>query len=132
MTQHIFSMTKPLILLSLLLISACGVASDAKNISPATLHSQLQNEEMLILDVRTPEEFLAGRVPGAINIPHTELSQQIDKLSHYKNTPIVVYCRSGRRASIANGILVDAGFQQLLHLEGDIIAWEAGNFPLGK
>lgn len=132
MKQLTLIRTKPLILLSLLLISACGAASGSQNISSATLFNQLQNEEMLILDVRTPEEYRAGHVPGAINIPHTELSRQIDKLTNYKNSPVVVYCRSGRRAGVANNILSKAGFQQLLHLEGDIIGWEAGNFPLEK
>jgi len=50
----------------------------------------------LILDVRTQKEFSAGHIPGAVNIPHTELEDRIAELSNRKNQTIVLHCRSGR------------------------------------
>lgn len=81
----------------------------------------------LVIDVRTIEEFAEGHVPGAINIP---LASVPDNLAAFgdKQTPIVMYCRSGRRAAEALEILSNAGFNNLYHLDGDIIGWEeAGN-----
>ena len=53
----------------------------------------------VILDVRTPEEYAAGHVPGAINIPHDQVRARLAEIDSAKDQPIVVYCRSGRRAA---------------------------------
>lgn len=118
--------------LCLLLLSACGDPGEARDISPAALAQQLDNSELLILDVRTPGEYAAGHVPGAENIPHTELGQHLERLDAYRDKPVVLYCKSGRRAAMAEEILGKAGFKQLLHLDGDMDAWQAGGFPQQK
>jgi phage shock protein E len=120
-----------LLLALLLLPAACG-AADTGTITPRELLKMLNDPQVLILDVRTPEEFSAGHVPGAVNIPHTEVTQQLEKLAGRENRPIVVYCKSGRRAAIALDVLAKAGFTRLLHLEGDMDGWRAGGFPLEK
>ncbi|MBT1452506.1 rhodanese-like domain-containing protein [Glaciecola sp. XM2] len=86
-------------------------------------------QETMIIDVRTPEEYADGHVPGAINVP---VATVIDNLSVFgeKNTPIVVYCRSGYRAGKALEVLANAGFGNLHHLEGDITAWKEANKPM--
>lgn len=84
----------------------------------------------LILDVRTPEEFQAGRVPGAINIPHTELAARLDELGPgARDREVVVYCESGRRAAVAEAVLRDAGYARTVHLEGDMAAWRRDQRP---
>lgn len=64
----------------------------------------------LILDVRSAEEFNAGHIHGALNIPHDQLENRLREIKKPKNHPIVVYCRSGRRAGIAEEILRRHGF----------------------
>ena len=54
---------------------------------------------LFVLDVRTPEEYAAGHVPGAVNIPHDQLASRLAEVP--KDTEVVLYCRSGRRAEIA-------------------------------
>ncbi|WP_416306280.1 rhodanese-like domain-containing protein [Neptunicella sp. SCSIO 80796] len=90
------------------------------------------DNERLILDVRSQQEFAQGHVPGAINIPHTDLANQIDKLTPYQDKTIVLYCRSGRRAEIAADTLTKLEFKHLLHLEGDMQGWIANQRAVEK
>ena len=79
----------------------------------------------LLLDVRTPEEFSKGHVPGAINIPYDEVADRLDELEGDKQRAIVVYCESGKRAGRAESTLAAQGYTNLHHLEGDMKAWRA-------
>lgn len=74
-----------------------------------------------LLDVRTPEEFAEGHLPGAINIPVQELTARIAELGR-EDRPIVVYCRSGARSSSARRMLEAAGHQKVIDL-GPKSAW---------
>ncbi|MCF2857940.1 rhodanese-like domain-containing protein [Pseudoalteromonas sp. SMS1] len=91
--------------------------------------NQMSSNAFKIVDVRTPEEFAAGHIKGAINIPYDQIEAQSAKLETLKSDTLVVYCRSGRRASIFEGILQKRGFK-LKHLEGDYLAWKAAQLPL--
>lgn len=83
-----------------------------------------------VLDVRTPEEYASGYVPGAVNIPHDQVAARLAEVP--KDKEVVVYCRSGRRALMAADVLAGNGFKDLAHLEGDIIAWVENSRPLVK
>lgn len=85
-------------------------------------------EGAVILDVRTEAEFGSGHVPGAVNIPHDELASRLSELAS-TDQPVVVYCRSGKRAGVASSVLLDAGYTNVLHLEGDMNAWQANGLP---
>ena len=86
-------------------------------------------EGALILDVRTSAEFSSGHVPGAVNIPHDELASRLSELNSTSNRPLVVYCRSGKRAGVAGAILLQAGYTNVLHLEGDMLDWQSSGLP---
>lgn len=98
----------------------------ATEIAPGELHTQLaaDADAPLVLDVRRPDEFAAGHVPGAVNIPHDQIADRLAELEASKDRPIVAYCGSGRRAAIALAMLHEAGFTRLLHLTGDMPGWE--------
>jgi rhodanese-related sulfurtransferase len=83
----------------------------------------------LILDVRTQAEFSSGHVPGAVNIPHDELAMRLSDLDSETDRPVVVYCRSGKRAGLASTVLLEAGYTNVLHLDGDMNAWKASGLP---
>jgi len=85
---------------------------------------------LFVLDVRTPEEFATGHVPGAVNVPHDQLANRLADVPRDKD--VVVYCRSGRRSQIATDILTMNGFKRVSHLEGDMIAWQEHARPLEK
>ncbi|MFQ6673559.1 MAG: rhodanese-like domain-containing protein [Fidelibacterota bacterium] len=99
------------------------------NITAAELEKRLGNEEELVLlDVRTPEEFSGplGHLEGAILIPVQELEQRVDELKEVKGREIIVYCRSGNRSRVASEILVRHGFMAT-NLLGGMKAWNAMN-----
>ncbi len=80
---------------------------------------QLVRDGALLLDVRTPEEFAADHIDGALNIPLAELESQLDRLD--RERPIVVYCRSGNRSGQARQLLCDRGYS--VHDLGPRTAW---------
>ena len=70
-------------------------------------------EGALLLDVRTPEEFAAGHVDGAVLIPVGELRERLAELGP-KDRAVVLYCRSGRRSALAKSILEEAGHSTVI------------------
>lgn len=88
--------------------------------------------EALLLDVRSPEEFAAGHVPGATNVPHAEVAGRVSELGDDRARPVIVYCESGRRAQRAETALLAAGFTDVRHLEGDIRAWRDAGRPIER
>ena len=113
-----------------LLLSATAWGHDAiPDISPESLYSN--GFEGLILDVRSAEEFAEGHVPGALNVPHSEIASRLATLGSIQK-PVLVYCRSGRRADIALKALADLGFERLYHLDGDMQAWQSDSLPIEK
>lgn len=77
-----------------------------------TDHSKLINA-LRIVDVRTPAEFSAGSVQGAVNIPLATVKEQISKFKKKKH--IVLFCRSGHRSGIAKSILEQNGFHNVIN-----------------
>ena len=117
-------------LLILLLFSGFSHAN-IQQIEPQVLLKLTQNQQApFILDVRSQEEFQQGHIKGAINIPYDQIANNSALLTDYKNKPIVVYCRSGRRASVAEHILLEKGFMQLVDLKGHINLWQQRKYPL--
>ena len=78
------------------------------------------NSNMLILDVRTRDEFKGGSIPKAINIPVAELANKLSTIKKYKNKSILVYCASGMRSKNALLILEGNGFEDVYNLKGGI------------
>lgn len=83
-----------------------------------------KDKNVLVLDVRTAEEFSEEHIKGAINIPVQEIERQLNELKKYKNYEIIVYCRSGNRSRKASEILVKNGFKHVYNLTGGIIEWK--------
>ncbi len=113
---------------------APSTAAPAPLISQTDLLGRLEKQDpgLVVLDVRTPAEFVAGHVPGALNVSHDQLPAKLAEVAAHKDKEVVLYCRSGRRTLIAEEILRGAGFTKLLHLEGDYLAWEAEKRPIEK
>ena len=85
-------------------------------------------EELVILDVRTQEEYDAGHIEGAILIPVLELSDRLDELD--KGSELLVYCRTGNRSSSAVEILENAGFTKIYHMSNGITEWLSEGYPV--
>lgn len=117
--------------LVLLLALGCTAASQGTpDVSQAQMVEWIeQGNAPLVLDVRTPEEFAAGHVPGAENIPHDQLAARLAELGDAQEREVVVYCESGRRAAWALETLEGAGFKELRHLNGDMAGWRHAGLP---
>ena len=74
--------------------------------------------DVVYVDVRSDEEWAAGHVEGAIHIPHTEMAERYGELEQYEGKELVLYCRSGRRAGIAENVLEEAGFENVSNAGG--------------
>lgn len=77
---------------------------------------QALHKGALLLDVRTPAEYKAGHIDGALNIPLGELQKRLKEVGR-KKAPVVVYCRSGNRSATATQILKQAGFQEVYDMK---------------
>lgn len=89
-----------------------------------------EDKNIVVLDVRTPGEYSEGHVPSALNIPYDEIEDEVAKKVKDKKQQIVVYCRSGYRASKAEATLADLGYSNILHLDGDMLGWKSNKKPL--
>lgn len=140
MKHHITS--KPLSAHPRLLIATCffftialcifmnNAFAEQKSIKPEQF-LKMPSSDRLLLDVRTKAEYQDGYIADAINIPVAELSENMSTLDN-KDQQIVVYCRSGRRASNAIEYLSSQGYTNVIHLEGDFGQWEAKKREITK
>jgi len=116
---------------AVLLVAGCGTEPTIGTISAADLAGRIGTDSApVIFDVRTAEEFAGGHVPGAINLPHTEVAARAAEFATYQDREVVVYCRSGKRAAMAEADLQAAGFTRLLDLAGHMQQWTADRYPL--
>jgi rhodanese-related sulfurtransferase len=93
-------------------------------------HQAKHADHLFVLDVRSPEEFREGHVPGALNVPYDQIAARIAEVP--KDKDVVLYCRSGRRAGIAADVLAANGYTRLSHLEGDMPAWISQGRPVAE
>lgn len=93
-------------------------------------HQSRHPGHLFVLDVRTPQEYAEGHVPGAVNVPYDQLASRLAEVPQDKD--VVLYCKSGRRAGIAADVLAANGYTRLSHLEGDMSAWIDKGRPVAK
>ena len=85
------------------------------------------DHEIVLLDVRTQAEYDSGHILNAINISHEQILEDPELLAEYKDSQMVVFCRSGVRAGKVIQLLESIGFEDIIDIDGDMLAWsEAG------
>ncbi len=116
------------------LVAAAAFAEDseptkAPSISAAELNARLESEAApAVIDVRTPEEYAAGHIPGAVNIPFDEVTERIAEIDAPHG--VALYCMVGPRARKGESALLAAGYDKVFHLEGGLAAWQAAGFSI--
>ncbi len=124
------------LILALALLAACQGkgGSDLMDLSPREFFAQLQakGDSILLVDVRTPEEFESGHLRGAVLVDFhgAGFAAEVAKLP--KDKQLYVYCRSGRRSKAAVPVFTDAGFKPVRNLAEGIIAWQGLGLPVTK
>ena len=122
-------------LLAALTLTACGTNGNSSSSPEKTEYIQItqaeaksiidSEEECIILDVRTEEEFASGHIEGAMLIPDYEIAERAEAELPDKDMLILVYCRSGNRSKRASETLVSLGYTNVKEF-GGINTWEYG------
>lgn len=98
-------------------------------IQAASLAADLDREPRpQVLDVRTPAEFAAGHVRGALNVPVTSLPSRFESLGLDRSRPVVAICLTAHRSIPATRLLRQRGFEAV-QLAGGMLAWRAADLP---
>ncbi len=104
----------------------------AKGISPVEATMLMNREDAVVLDVRESEDFAAGHLPEARNIPAGNLKERLVELEKFKERPLILCCATGGRSASVCAQLHAAGFSRLHNLAGGIEAWRSASLPLRK
>jgi rhodanese-related sulfurtransferase len=104
-------------------------SSQAPSIGAAELHARLESGAApVVIDVRSPEEYATGHIPGAANIPFDQVAQRIAEIDAPHG--VALYCMVGPRARKGESALLAAGYEKVLHLEGGLAAWQQAGLPV--
>ena len=87
---------------------------------------------LIIVDVRTPQEFQQGHLPGARNMDFFGGSFERQSQALPKDAPVLLYCRTGKRSAAAAKTLGEAGVTRIYHMHQGIEAWQQAGLPLEK
>ncbi len=113
-------------------MTACSNAQNQgfDNMNVANFASYIKNDDVQLLDVRTPEEFNESHISGAKNIDWYDDNFITDAVKELdKSKPVAVYCRSGKRSAAAAEKLTEKGYK-VTNLLGGILAWEEAEMPV--
>lgn len=80
-------------------------------------------DDFVLIDVREPHEHAEFNIGGTL-IPVGSIAQRMDELEDHKEDEVILYCRSGARSGMAQGLLQAAGFKNAINLRGGMLAWQ--------
>ena len=117
---------------ALILLAGCSSTGSATtvNLNVSEFSQKITEPGVIIVDVRTPEEFASGHIEGALNIDFNSgnFANEITRLN--PSETYAVYCRSGSRSGQAASIMHKAGFHDVSNLNGGVIDWTNDGLPL--
>ena len=105
------------------IFSAAGPGAGIPQVDAREAARLIDEQNAIVVDVRTEMEYAAGRIPQAMHVSLRQLPDRIDRLEKYKNRPIVVSCRTGSRSQSACAYLAEQGFEEVYNLKGGLRAW---------
>lgn len=119
---------KRIYLALILLMSFDALSAELWSVAQLQKVISKSGHKPVLLDVRTQSEYNDGHIQDAINIPHDQLLKEPQLVSAYKDSQMVVFCRSGVRAGKVIEMLEGLGFKEIIDIDGDMLAWnEAGH-----
>jgi rhodanese-related sulfurtransferase len=117
---------------TIILLAGCSSTGSATtvNLNVSEFSQKITEPGVIIVDVRTPEEFASGHIEGALNIDFNSgnFANEITRLN--PSETYAVYCRSGSRSGQAASIMHKAGFHDVSNLNGGVIDWTNDGLPL--
>ncbi len=109
-----------------------------ENLRPAEVAVEIGGGDVLLVDVREPEEAASGVIPGAILAPRGMLEFHADPESPYHlegfdcERRVIVYCSAGSRSALGAAALQELGYRDVAHLEGGFKAWQEDGRPVAE
>lgn len=91
-----------------------------------------RGDKVIILDIRTPGEFKAGHIKGAVNCDYKNAAFATELAKLNTNKPVLMHCASGGRSTAALDTFKKAGFTEVYHLKAGFNGWKTGKFPVVK
>ena len=116
----------------MLMFPALTSGGGAAGLTPSEVVQLINREKAAVVDVCGPDEFAAGHVTGAKNVPLPELEAKLAGVVKNKNLPLVLVCASGMRSKRAVSIAKKLGYENAHSLTGGMGAWRTANLPVEK
>ncbi len=113
-----------------LLLSLNSISAELWTVSELKESISNLDQKPVLLDVRTKAEYDSGHILNAINIPHEEILQSPELLTEFKDSQMVVFCRSGVRAGKVIQLLESLGFEDIIDIDGDMLAWSEAGYDM--
>jgi rhodanese-related sulfurtransferase len=124
--NHPYLVIAFVVLLALTFFNEMKIATQRfASLTPAAAVQLMNNEDVVVVDVREP-------IAKAIQIPVGALAKRIDELEKHKNKTLLVYCKTGARSGTACKELGKQGFEKVFSLNGGILAWQDAHLPISK
>jgi len=131
--NHPFLVIAFAVLLGLTFFNELKIATQRfASLTPAAAVQLMNNEDVVLLDVREPSETAGGKIAKAIQIPVSSISKRINELDKHKDKTVLVYCKTGARSAMACKELSKNGFGKVYSLNGGIMAWQDAHLPTTK
>ncbi len=131
--NHLFLFSLLIGLSALLLWNIFGhAAGGIMAVNPAETTRLMNHEKGIVLDLRKEEDFNAGHILNAVNIPEERISEQKETWSKYNNKPVILCCTHGNTSPRIARILKQGGLEKLYFLRGGVHAWRQANLPLAS
>ncbi len=100
-------------------------------IDPVELKTKMDGgTAVIVVDARNPDEFADGHIPGARNVPVTEMPSELDQIASAKNALVVTTCGSSGRGEKAAQVMAESGFTHVAVLRGGLAAWRQAGLPV--
>jgi rhodanese-related sulfurtransferase len=124
-------MKRVILVLVLLVTMSVQVWAAEKNVDSQEVKKLLEtNKNTYLIDVRTPQEYSQGRLPGAVLIPISEFERHVAKIP--RNKTIVVYCTVGARSKPVARYLSQLGYKEVLNMTDGLAGWSRNGFPVQR
>jgi len=106
--------------------------SPVKDVGTLEATRLINSSNAVLVDLRETQEYEGGRLPKALHIPLSQLESRSGELAKLKDRPVVAYCTTGNRSSLAAKVLARAGFKDVYQLRGGYRAWKDAGLPVEK
>ena len=101
-------------------------------VTPTQATMLINREGAVVIDVRGSDEYVAGHLPDARNIPLEQLEERVGELDSKKDMPVILVCQTGPRSAGACKQREKLGFTRVHNLDGGIAGWRSAGLPLKK